>query len=579
MKPSPSPLVLRDALKNYRHDQEKIIAPDETINRFKDRVTKSGLSILKEVVRVDKGRLDIPVYFSVCGTDAVNAIGNYKQMGKGATPLQSQASAVMELAERFSLFSFRRNSSNFLTAPAKALKEPMMDFHWIARSVDDTSEDLDAAQLFFNDLPLQWIWAYNLTRQEQVLVPFNWFYTINEFNGSSAGNCAEEALCQGICEVVERHVCSLIDGRQIKVPLIDPRSVADPAALELMAKYSSAGIELFLSDFTLEMGIPTVGALAWDPSTFPSKSEIVWTAGTTPSPTKALCRALTEVAQLAGDFNSSANYLASGLRKFHNLQEAQFVTHPGVTTPLDRLPDLGHDNIKIEVERCINALARRQLDIFIVDILHPSLKIPAFYTIIPGTHFRERATHSSVAMISAKIVTESLTPQEALGELHRLDNLLPNKYFVQFYIAQICQRSGNHPASIDYLCRALEMNPPKEDTAAIYTYIGLAYKEMEKYREALEWLRKADGIDGERTDTLNLMGFAYYKMGAYKEAISCFKKIISLNPSSAIDYANLASNYRALGDKAKAIEYYQLTLALDSSIDFARQHLLQMGAE
>jgi ribosomal protein S12 methylthiotransferase accessory factor YcaO len=33
---------------------------------------------------------------------------------------------------------------------------------------------------------------------------------INEFNGPSAGNCVEEALSQGICELVERHVSSLI---------------------------------------------------------------------------------------------------------------------------------------------------------------------------------------------------------------------------------------------------------------------------------------------------------------------------------------------------------------------------------
>jgi ribosomal protein S12 methylthiotransferase accessory factor len=573
----PAPLVLQDAWKHYCHDQEKVIPPEETVQRFKARVSASGLNILENVVRIDNGRLDIPVYFSVCGSDALAAIGNTKQMGKGATPSQSQASAVMELGERFSLFSFHRNPANFRISPAGALKEPKIDFSWIARSVTDESDDPDRVRSFFEELPLKWTWAHNLTRDERILIPFNWFYTINEFNGSSAGNCNEEALCQGICEIVERHACALISRQQVKTARIDPAIVRDPAALELLAKYHSAGIELVLSDFTAGMGIPTVGALAWDPAN-PRRSEIVWTAGTTPGPAKALCRALTEVAQLAGDFNTDANYVASGLPKPHNLDEVRFVTHPGMTTMIDRLPDLSHDNIKIEVERCIAALAERRMDLFVVDLRHPALQIPAFYTIIPGTHFRERATHSSVAMICAKIVTESLPAERAVAELQRLDAVVPDKYFIQFYMGQLHQRLDEGPQALAYFRKALALSPPDEDLAAVYTYLGLVHKELGQHQQALDELRRAEAIDPERTDTLNLMGFCHYKQQAYAEAIDCFKKIIALNPNSAIDYANLASNYRAMGDRANAIENYRVALTLDPGIEFARQHLIQMGA-
>ena len=34
----PKPIVLQDALKQYSHDQDKIIAPDTTIQYFKDRL-------------------------------------------------------------------------------------------------------------------------------------------------------------------------------------------------------------------------------------------------------------------------------------------------------------------------------------------------------------------------------------------------------------------------------------------------------------------------------------------------------------------------------------------------------------
>ena len=38
-------------------------------------------------------------------------------------------------------------------------------------------------------------------------------------------------------------------------------------------------------------------------------------------------------------------------------------------------------------------------------------------------------------------------------------------------------------------------------------------------------------------------------------------------------------NYRALEDRTKAIEYFQLALALDPGIDFARAHLTELGIE
>ncbi len=575
----PKPLILQDALKTFSHDQDKIITPSETIQRFKDRLALTGLQILDDIVRIDNGRLDIPVYFSICGPAARAAIGNYKQMGKGATPEQSQASAIMELGERFSLFSFYGNENNFVYAPVSDLKEPTMEFEWIAQSVDDVSKDREISQQFFNQLPFQWTWAHNLTRGDTVMIPFNWFWTINQFNGSCAGNGIEEALCQGISEVVERHVSSVISHQKRKVPLIDPDTVEDPVARELIGKYRANGIELVLSDFTLDMGIPSVGALAWDPATFPDRSEIVWTAGTMPSASKALCRALTEVAQLAGDFNSGGNYEASGLPKFRSLDEARYVTQPGRSVDIANLPNLGNDNIKIEVAYCLEALAARNMDVFVVDVTHADLAVPAFYTIIPGTHFRERAPNASVGMIVSKIITETYPPGLAVDALKAFDAKLSNKYYTQFYLGQIHLNQGNLEAAVEHLTCAAELEPPAEDLASIYTYLGICYKESEQFQTALSALEKADDIDSERTDTLNLMGFCHFKLQEHDRAIDCFEKLIALDPSSAIDYANIASNYRAMGKRSKAIEYYQLALKLDDSIEFAKEHLAQMGVQ
>jgi ribosomal protein S12 methylthiotransferase accessory factor len=566
-------VVLVDAYKGYTKDLDKIIAPGETVRRFKEKLKKINLDILEGTERIDNGRLDIPVYFSICGQDAEDIIGTRKQMGKGGTPHQAEASAVMELAERFSFFSFKDNPGNFLVEEYGNIKDRALPFESIAKSVHDDSLELDRAREAFSRLPLKWTRGYNVTKDKELLIPFDWFFTINEFNGPSAGNCQEEAILQGICEVVERHVSSIISLNRLKTPAIDLSSTVDPLVLELIEKYQKEGIKLYASDFSLNTGIPSIGVLAYDPSTFPGKSEIVWTAGTTPNPQKALNRALTEVAQLAGDFNTSANYVASGLPKFKDLAEADFVMHPDKKIGISSLPDLSNDNIKVEVENCIEALLKMGMEVILIDITHPKLGIPAFYTIIPGAHFRERAAGTSVGMFSAKLIAESGNPVWAIKELKEMDKFLPGKYYVKFFLG-LSHLSINEPIkALNYLEEALTLDPKDQDIPSIYSYMGISYKALQRYGEAIEALKKAEEYDRERTDVYNLMGFCYFKLKDHQKAIECFKNVLQLNPGSAIDYANIASNYRDMGDRDKAIQYYRVALELDSTIDFARDNL------
>ncbi len=566
-------VTLNDAFKTFTIDQDKILPPDETVMQFKSKLKKLNLNLLEQTVRIDNGRLDIPIYFSICGSDAASVIGTKKQMGKGATPAQSEASAVMELAERFSFFSFTKNPQNFFLEKYCNIDEKAIPFDMIAQSVHDDSQDLDISKKIFEGIPLKWTKAYNLTQKKELLIPFNWFFMINEFNGPSAGNCVEEAIIQGICEIVERHVSSIISHRELRVPGILPDSATDPKVVEMIGKYRQNGIQLFVSDFTLEMGIPSVGVLACDPSTFPQRSEIVWTAGTTPDPQKAFSRALTEVAQLAGDFNSSSNYVASGLPKFLGIEEAEYITHPDTKIQIQDLPDISDENMKIEIENALAALAGKGMELLLVNTMHHLLAIPAFYAIIPGAHFRERALGTSVAMFASKIIADSQPPAKAVSELEKINTMLPGKYYVHFYLGS-CHLALNDPqTAANCFNRALDLDPTSQDIPSIYSYLGVCLKDMGEYRNALDVLTEGQKLDPERTDIYNLMGFCHFKLKDHQAAIDNFKKVLQLDPTSAIDYANIASNYRDMGKKEHAIRYYEMALELDSSIDFAQQNL------
>jgi len=73
-------VILNDAFKRFTLDQDKILPPEETVRRFKERLKNVDLDILEEIIRIDNGRFDIPIYFSSCGRDAHAVIGTKKQM-------------------------------------------------------------------------------------------------------------------------------------------------------------------------------------------------------------------------------------------------------------------------------------------------------------------------------------------------------------------------------------------------------------------------------------------------------------------------------------------------------------------
>ncbi len=576
-------VILQDCQKQFTIDQDKAITPEETINRFYKRLEKLDFNILSEVKRIDNGRLDIPVYFSVCADDAQKMTGTKKQMGKGASPMQAKASACMELAERFSFFAFKNDENNFLVGDYAAMRNqgfPVLEISYLLDSVHDTTSDLELLEKLLQDLPLQWTWATNMTNGEDVLIPFSWFYAINEFNGPSAGNTYEEAALQGVCEIVERHVCSLVNHNKIKTPAIDLNSAKDPVSRELLEKFEKNNIELYLNDFSLDTGISTVGALAIDRSTFPEKSEIVYTAGTTPDADKALIRAVTEVAQLAGDFNTGANYVASGLPKPLSMDEVDYLTNPGKSTTIQEMSALADDNIKIEVERCVASLKKIDMDVFMIDVTHKDLQIPALYTIVPGAHFRERSMIQSVGLFAAKLLVELVDDPTILEEkLAQLNELLPNAYYIEFYHGRNLFNLGQPEESLAHFTRALELNPEAEDLPYIYSYKGNSLSQLGRYDEAIEVLELGRAEDDERPDLHNLLGVCYFKKDEYEKAITHFKRAVELNPTSAMDYANLGVNYSRLGKDSEAIQFFTLAITLDPSLDFARDYLDKLVAK
>lgn len=572
-------IILQSCPKKYVHDLDKAQSPEQTCALVRSRLASIPLDIVAGTRRVDRGRLGIPVYMGICGTVARQIMPARKQMGKGSSPAQAEASALMELMERFAFFTFWRRRGQMIPATWKEAEKMfgknLIPVREISRSVNDNVDDRTAREIL--DLHTwQFYPATRLRDGRPIWLPLDWFRMLGEFNGSAAGNTPEESVLQALSELIERHVSQITARDQPTLPTINPESCHDPALRDLIAAFARQGIFLILKDMSLGMPLPTVGALAWDPSTFPRSSEIVFTAGTASTPAKAAIRAITEVAQLGGDFCSNSRYEASGLPKY--TAPAQFAwLLDGPLADLSTLPNAGNNDIRQEIMAAIAGLA--PIEVYGVDITNPLLDLPAHYVIAPGLQFRERDRNQSLGLFTSRKLAEEAPAHIASAGLDTLERLYPHAHFIPFQRGMLALRQNAPQKALRYFDSAIPIQPDAEARAMASFYAGHALSQMGDWRAALPYLQTASELSPEVKEYANLLGVAHFKGGEYAEAETCFDRALNQDRGSAIDLANRGLCRKFQGKNAEAEEDLRAALALDPSLEFARTHLRELAGD
>ncbi len=574
---------LQSCPKAHSHELDKACAPATTVTRVRQRLATVDMDILSDTVRVDVGRLGIPVYLSTCGADACRIMPTRKQMGKGASPAQAEASALMELMERYAFFTFWERMPHMpetvlaTWSEAKArFGDSLIPIEHILQSVDDSLDPQKAHQLL--DL-LQWQFfpATDLVHMREVWVPLNWFKKLGEFNGTSAGNTEEESLLQGLCELIERHCCCHIDRNHISCPTIRHESIHDAVLQNLLAAFAREGIHIVLKDFSLNMPVPTIGAVAWDSKTFPKSSEIVFTAGTAASPAKAAIRAVTEVAQLAGDFCTSACYEASGLSKFTTLEEMAWLLD-GILCDLTDLPSVAATDILHELRAVIDGLHTLSVTTYGISTMHPRVAIPAHYCLAPGLAFRERDKNQSLGLFIGRILAEESSTEEAERGLAVLAQLCPKAHFLPFFQGMLTLRQEEYATAHDFFAAAEPLQPENDAKGLATFYAGYSLTLMNSWEKAVPFLSKAIKYCPDMKEYWNLRGVAYFKLQDYAHAANDFEHVLRIDKGSVMDIANLGLCHKYMGHKEDAKHYLETALSLNPDLTFAQKHLEEVLA-
>ncbi len=571
-------ITLNPCPKVHNHELDKAISPQETVEQVRAKLKNIDLDILAQTKRIDIGRLNIPVYLSQCGENARNIMPTRKQMGKGATAIQAEASALMELMERFSFFSFWESTPSCVNATWSAAKarfgDALIPIEHILQSVHDTLPSQDAEKIM-DLLEWQFFPCTDLVNMREVWAPLNWFKKLGEFNGTSAGNTEEESILQGLCELVERHVCCLIDREQRVCPTIDQEYIDDSVLQELLQAFKREGIEIILKDFSLNMPVPTVGAVAFDRKTHPHTSEIVFTAGTASTAAKAAIRAVTEVAQLGGDFCTSACYEASGLSKFENIDDIQWLLE-GDYCKLADLPSLAANDILLELQSLIQSLSSLGYTSYAISTMHPKLSIATHYSFVPGLDFRERDKNQSLGLFVGRILAEECAAEQAEYGLEILEKHYPNAHFIQFFKGMLALRQDEYAKAHTFFANAIAVQPENDARGLCAFYAAYSLSLMQNWQECIDFLDQATELCPDMKEYWNLRGVAYFKLKDYTKAAQNFEAVLQIDKGSSMDIANLGLCHKFMGNSEKAVYYLSHALELDPSLSFAKTHLEEL---
>ncbi len=458
LKTSERHAIYSSCLKRYTFAQDKASTPKETIETALNRLKENTTFSLNTIFRIDGlDRIGIPAF--ICELES--KMGIRDSCGKGVSIDQAKASALMELIERYSCEYFMKQKRYFIISSYNRLKEDALAPSSLLLPLSSAYQTNEILQ-DLKSLPIPWTKSFSLTHNRSIFFPLHWFYLVYGTTGFASGNTIQEATLQAIGEIIERHNISRVVQERLSRPSIDITSIDHYIAKSLIKKFIDAGIRLYIKDFSLGMGIPTIGILAYDPIPPTDRLKIYSAAGTHLNRDFALIRALIELAQHRAEliFREKRDKRPGGATycfpHFRTLEEASYLIEDKETIPFNAVPTYSNTDFKAEIKKAVDLIRQDDMEVIVTETTDPEIQIPAVAVSVPG------------------------------ARLNRPSTML-NPYF---FMAKISMELENYRDAITYFDRSIEIDPHYKDIPQILCDIAVCYKALKMYQEARQYFER-----------------------------------------------------------------------------------------
>lgn len=366
----------------------RIIPPEKTLERVLPLLGRAGLERPEDIT--SKDNIGIPVFSINRPGAAKGAVSNYN--GKGPTPEQAQASAVMEAMERYS--AEMQETDEMVYGTFDQARE-------IGLTVDPKDLILPPRVLdYYRSAEIAWCRGFEMFRGSPIWIPACAVYhpyvpngDLQLFryhtNGIAAGNTMEEAILHALLELIERDAWSMAEHRERANSDIEVDGDSIPG--KLLKQFNDNGVEIHLKDLTNDIGIPTIGAAADDVSTKDPELLTIG-VGTHLNPEIACIRALTEVAQSRTTHKHGSKVNAKLQRMTNDMgyEKIKLINRVWYRdldekTLLGNMKDLSTPYVLDDIEVVLERLMRTGFDMVIAaDLTRPETGVPAVRMIVPG---------------------------------------------------------------------------------------------------------------------------------------------------------------------------------------------------
>lgn len=322
--------------------------------------------------------------------------------GKGFTEAQAKVSAIGEAVERYCA-RYHGDEPVVRARHAdlgRAVVHPRELLNYSERQYAERESWNKGSPLAYvpdpceDDTEIAWTQAWSITHNQWKLVPCSYVYfgfpleagacyARANSNGVAAGNCREEAIVQGLLELIERDAVALWWQNRLRRPLLDLASFQDDAVDRAISGFEQRDRHLYAFDLTSDLGIPAFCAVALhlsDPNQPPR-----FGLGCHFDPRVALRRSLGELGQVWA--SPKMDDYTEAMLELRGMpwSEKEFIRPlPGATRAVDDFPDRSFDDFLQDIEFLVSVLSKQSLEVLVVDLTHRDVGLDVVRVIAPG---------------------------------------------------------------------------------------------------------------------------------------------------------------------------------------------------
>lgn len=514
----------------------KEVAPEETVKRLKNLLNKIGI----EVVEKWSNESSVGTYslrIAIKGTD----IG---QNGKGMTKEFAMASSYAEFFERFQngVFRFRMEKPTkdlpFSNAPdekhlsvEEAMKGNNSFFEYIIKEngkANRTKEEkIEYIKQILNEKSdlvekedYLYLPYYSVKNKDIEYVPDRLFSYLYDTNGMCAGNSKEEALIEGLSEILERYAGTKMVKERITLPEIPMEYIEKFPKVKKMVEKLNKNTEYYfrLVDCSFGGKYPVAGLYILEKNT----GKFGFRLGAHPDYGIAMERCFTEAAQGRDIYE----YAETSIFDFYEGEKSEernvtdyIFTHfstapyqvigPKPEFEFTEMPDVSNLDNKTILKNLVKTILEDGKDILVRDV--SVLGFPAFSIAIPGMSeetFDPKASHFNLF----------ITMQALMKNLSNITS--KNLQEVIKIMETIVNEIGYEKLSILIALKDTSILPCEQMGMGAKYFLAILYIMNKQYNKASKILEDltfmADNIIENPIEKITIKAVYYYASGMDK---------------------------------------------------------------